>query len=47
MVGQGSIPGRGNRFYLLRNVHTGSGAHLAFYPVGIGDSSAGGKVAGA
>jgi len=25
-----SIPGGGKRFFLLKNVHTGSGAHLAF-----------------
>jgi hypothetical protein len=39
----GSISGRGQRFYPLVSVQTGSEAHLASYPIGTGVSSPGGK----
>jgi hypothetical protein len=42
--GQGSIPGS-TRFFLLYSVQTGSGAHPAFYQMGIGGSYPGGKAA--
>jgi hypothetical protein len=34
--GRCSIPGKGKTFPLLHSVHTGSGAHPAFYPMGTG-----------
>jgi hypothetical protein len=37
----------GQEFPLLHNVQTGSGAHPASYPMDTGDSSLGGKAAGA
>jgi hypothetical protein len=37
----------GQEFSLLHVVHTGSGAHPASYPMGIGDYFSGGKAAGA
>jgi len=37
----------GNDLFFWHRFQTGSGAHPAFYPMGIGDSFPGGKVAGA
>jgi hypothetical protein len=42
--GRGSIPGD---FSLLHGVHTGSGAHPAYYTMGTGGDFPGGKAAGA
>jgi hypothetical protein len=39
------IPDRG-KIFLLRSVHTGSGAYPVYYPVGTEGSFPGGKVAG-
>jgi hypothetical protein len=44
---QGLIPGRGKKFSVLYSIHTGSGAHLAFYPMGTGTCIPGDKAAGA
>jgi hypothetical protein len=44
-VGRSSSPGRVTNF--LHVVLTGSGAHLASYPMGTGRSFPGGKAAGA
>jgi hypothetical protein len=41
------IPGKGRNFSLYHCVQTGSGAHPAYYLMGIGDFFPGGKVAGA
>jgi hypothetical protein len=43
----GSIPGGPGNFSLHYRVHNGSGAHPAFYPVGIRGSFSGGKATGA
>jgi hypothetical protein len=39
------IPGRGKRRFFLHSLQTGSGAHPASYPTGIGDSFLGAKTA--
>jgi hypothetical protein len=48
-IHRGSILGRGSEciLHLHHRVQTGSRAHLAFYPVGIGSYFPGGKAAGA
>jgi hypothetical protein len=43
----GSIPGRGNDFYLLNSVETGLGAHPALCAMGRGSSFLEGKTIGA
>jgi hypothetical protein len=45
--GQGSIPGKCKRFFLLRVVQTGSGVHSASYPMGTAGSFVGRKTTGA
>jgi hypothetical protein len=45
--GSGSIPGRGERYFLLHGVQTGSEAHTASYPMGTGGSIPKVKAAGA
>jgi hypothetical protein len=37
---QGSIPGKGKRFFALHSVQTSAGAHPASSPMGTGGSSA-------
>jgi hypothetical protein len=46
LTAQGSIPGRARDFSPLHCVQTGSEAHPASYPMGTGDFSPGGTVAG-
>jgi hypothetical protein len=41
----GSIPRRGERYFLLHSVQTVSGAHPASYPMSTGDISPKGKAA--
>jgi hypothetical protein len=43
--GRGSISGKGKIFFLLHNVQTCSGAHPAFYSMGINDTFPGVKAA--
>jgi hypothetical protein len=42
-----TIPAGATNFSLLQNVHTGSGAHVASYPMGTGGSLVRDEVAGA
>jgi hypothetical protein len=44
--GQGSISGRGKRFFFASSTHTGFGAHLASYKIGTGSCLPGGKLGG-
>jgi hypothetical protein len=45
MIGVRIPAGAGN--FSRHHVYTGSGAHMAFYPMGTGDTFLGGKAAGA
>jgi hypothetical protein len=45
--GRSWSPGRGKNFLFSMSFHTGSGFHLATYPVGTGDSFPKGKASGA
>jgi hypothetical protein len=44
--GQGSIPNKGTRIFLLHRVQTGFGVHPTSYPMETGNSFSGDKAAG-